>query len=79
MSEKFEVIKTGFNVWEFRVNGITRYEGTKKECESFKDGYLIQMNRSWWSAIKEDKGSLMTAAGQADKAMTFIISPKKEA
>lgn len=33
--------------------------------------------KNWWQRIKEDKGSLMTAAGQADKAAKFIINFKE--
>ena len=29
--------------------------------------------KNWWEKIKEDKGSLITAAGQAEKAVSFIL------
>lgn len=41
-----EIIKTGFNVWEFRVDGITQHEGSQSECEiakvAFIKGYIAQ-------------------------------------
>lgn len=35
--------------------------------------------KNWWGKIKEDKGSLITAAGQAEKALKFLTTPKKTA
>lgn len=32
--------------------------------------------KNWWMNVKEDKGSLITAAGQAEKAMNFILKTK---
>jgi antirestriction protein ArdC len=31
--------------------------------------------KNWWTQIKEDKGSLITAAGKAEKALNFIMQP----
>lgn len=34
--------------------------------------------KNWWGKIKEDRGSLITAAGQAEKALTFILNSSKK-
>lgn len=32
--------------------------------------------KNWWQNVKEDKGSLITAAGQAEKALSFVLKGK---
>lgn len=36
MSQKYEIVKTGFNVWEVRDrDGITIFEGSEQECKNY--------------------------------------------
>lgn len=34
-TKKAEIVKTGLNVYEVRINGITVFEGTRAQCKAY--------------------------------------------